>query len=131
MSGTRPGHKAAASDLPGAALLRTAIPDLRVAALAPLIRAPMIQQVSGRRRTQMSHLRVLFDVTRRDPGAAQNHRTERAGDSRGALIGAVSSQSAVPYEPTTVPLTGIGPSVQRSLTVDANSPNAGSSASGL
>lgn len=43
----------------------------------------------------------------------------------------VTSQPASSYEPTTVPLTGAGWSVQRSLMVDANSLNAGSVASGL
>lgn len=36
-----------------------------------------------------------------------------------------------PYAPTTVPLAGVGPSAQRSLMADTNSPNAGSPASGL
>jgi hypothetical protein len=41
------------------------------------------------------------------------------------------SQPAMPYSPTTVPLTGAGPSAQRSSMADTNSPNAGSAARGL
>ena len=53
------------------------------------------------------------------------------GALNGALIAEFSSQSKLPYEPTTVPLTGAGPSVQRSLMAEVNSPKAGSAVSGL
>jgi len=46
--------------------------------------------------------------------------------------GALSRTSGgQPYAPTTVPLAGVGPSAQRSLMADTNSPNAESPVSGL
>ena len=86
----------------------------------------------GPRRAQISHSRVPFGASRQDSRAARNdvRRAQRgflgSADSPGS-----GGQPAMPYAPTTVPLTGAGPSVQRSLMADTNSPNAGSAASGL
>lgn len=82
---------------------------------------------------------IAWPVTWRRPDGTGRCGSPRAPGGRtfpaisrlASRIAEVSSQSAVPYEPTTVPLTGVGPSVQRSLMVDVNSPNAGSSISGL
>ena len=81
-------------------------------------------------RLRKRHLRLnVCTCVRRFPWD-EDPRRERQGLG-GALLAEFSSQRALWYEPTTVPLTGAGPSVQRSLMVDTNSPNAGSSASGL
>jgi hypothetical protein len=59
-------------------------------------------------------------LSTRETAEVLDHRSSRSG-----------SQLTMPYAPTTVPLAGAGPLVQRSLMAETNSPNAGSAVSGL
>jgi len=83
---------------------------------------------TGRPATAPSHAAPTSDSSHT---AIQPQTTTDAIVTRTTISTSSGSQPAMPYAPTTVPLTGVGPLAQRSFMADTNSPNAGSAASGF